>query len=159
MSNLIHCETCGKEIAKQAETCPYCGIKRKKRGFFKTALIVFIVFMTLALIGGLMDEDVQANLELAGIPACDSQEGIYLAKDQIETQIIETHLRMSMQGGGTRSDEIIDVHPLGEVSFNEIDKTRVCEGIAEMQYAGQVRITYTIRLLNDGNYHIAIRKM
>lgn len=80
--NLINCETCGKEIAKKAKVCPYCGIKRSKRGILKTTLIVLIVFVALALVGALKHSDAQkghdnvSNLisESISPPKCDTPE-------------------------------------------------------------------------------------
>lgn len=46
------CKVCGKEVAKSAKTCPYCGAKLKSKGM--GCLIVILVIAFLALIGSLV---------------------------------------------------------------------------------------------------------
>jgi zinc-ribbon domain len=45
---LIKCRECGHEISKKAKTCPNCGGKVKKTGFFLKLLIAFGVLVMLA---------------------------------------------------------------------------------------------------------------
>jgi hypothetical protein len=47
---LIQCKECGEEISKKAEQCPKCGAPRKKKiGFFKGLLILFVVLFFIGL--------------------------------------------------------------------------------------------------------------
>ena len=48
---IIHCHSCGKEIASIAANCPYCGVKQIKK---KSALPPFLlgVLLTLGFVGG-----------------------------------------------------------------------------------------------------------
>lgn len=41
-SKLIHCDVCGKEIARTAKLCPYCGAKNKQRPLYKRPLLVIV---------------------------------------------------------------------------------------------------------------------
>lgn len=54
MAKMIHCKSCGKEIASSAKACPSCGAKNKKP-FYKTVwfwIIVAIVIIGVASAGG-----------------------------------------------------------------------------------------------------------
>lgn len=44
MSKLINCKDCGKEVSKNAKTCPNCGAKVKKKNIF-LGIVVGIVAM------------------------------------------------------------------------------------------------------------------
>ena len=66
MGKLIHCSSCGKEIASSARTCPNCGAKNKKP-FYKTVWFWVIVVIVLAVIGGSSrksDNDSSSNNEV-----------------------------------------------------------------------------------------------
>ncbi len=54
MAKMIHCKSCGKEIAESAKTCPGCGAKNKKP-FYKAVwfwVIVAIIFIGVVAGGG-----------------------------------------------------------------------------------------------------------
>ena len=51
MSRMIHCKTCGAEIAANAKTCPACGAKNKKPIFKRWWFWVVIVLVILAALG------------------------------------------------------------------------------------------------------------
>ena len=54
MAKMVHCKSCGKEIAESAKTCPGCGAKNKKP-FYKAVwfwVIVAIVVIGVAAGGG-----------------------------------------------------------------------------------------------------------
>ncbi len=46
MAKMVNCKACGKEIAKSAKVCPYCGAKRKKH----VVLGIVLLFIGLILI-------------------------------------------------------------------------------------------------------------
>ena len=49
---LVKCEECGKQISDEAESCPSCGAKPEKMGFFRKLFIgLFVIFV----IGAVMD--------------------------------------------------------------------------------------------------------
>lgn len=50
MGKLVHCKTCGAEIAKSAKVCPVCGARRKKHRVLGIVLIIF----SLALLGSVL---------------------------------------------------------------------------------------------------------
>jgi len=50
---LIKCEECGKQISDEAESCPSCGAKPEKMGFFRK---VFLVLFALVVISFMMKE-------------------------------------------------------------------------------------------------------
>lgn len=52
MAKLVKCKTCGKEIAKSAKTCPYCGAKRKGHPVLGVFLAIFGIMLFMAGIGG-----------------------------------------------------------------------------------------------------------
>lgn len=52
MSRMIHCKTCGAEIAANAKTCPACGAKNKKPIFKRWWFIALVVIIILIAIGG-----------------------------------------------------------------------------------------------------------
>lgn len=57
-SKLIHCDVCGKEIARTAKLCPYCGAKNKqqplcKRPWFIIVGAVFVLWIVQLLISGI----------------------------------------------------------------------------------------------------------
>ena len=56
MEKMIHCKSCGKEIAKSAKACPHCGAKAKP-GCFRIVLAVFLIFIGIGLIAGALSED------------------------------------------------------------------------------------------------------
>lgn len=45
--NMKPCKVCGKQIAKKAKTCPYCGAKNKKshKGLIALLIIIFVAAM------------------------------------------------------------------------------------------------------------------
>ena len=49
MATLIACETCGKEIAAEARTCPHCGA-RNKRSHWVINLLLALVLVVLVLV-------------------------------------------------------------------------------------------------------------
>ncbi|WP_116798587.1 zinc ribbon domain-containing protein [Limnohabitans sp. Rim28] len=49
---LVKCEECGKQISDEAESCPSCGAKPEKMGFFRK---LFIGLFVLFVIGSVMD--------------------------------------------------------------------------------------------------------
>jgi hypothetical protein len=49
---LVKCEECGKQISDAAESCPSCGAKPEKMGFFRK---LFIGFFALFVIGSVID--------------------------------------------------------------------------------------------------------
>ena len=51
MAKLVKCKTCGKEIAKSAKTCPYCGAKRKGHPVLGVFLAIFGIMLFMAGIG------------------------------------------------------------------------------------------------------------
>lgn len=58
MSNLITCKDCGKEISKNAKTCPHCGAKIKKLGLIAKVFIGIIgLFVLIMIIGSLAGDD------------------------------------------------------------------------------------------------------
>lgn len=54
MSKFTLCETCGKTIADEAEVCPHCGAKNRKKGFFSCSgcLVGIVLFVVLAIAVG-----------------------------------------------------------------------------------------------------------
>lgn len=62
MSNKIkQCKVCGKEIAKSAKVCPYCGAKNKKPIYKRWWFIVIIVLIVLGALFGGGDSEPTAN--------------------------------------------------------------------------------------------------
>ncbi len=53
MAKMIHCKSCGKEIAKSAKACPHCGAKAKP-GCFRIGLATFLIIIGIGLIFGAM---------------------------------------------------------------------------------------------------------
>lgn len=51
-NKLIHCKTCGAEMASNAKTCPQCGAKNKKPIYKKWWFWVLIVIIIGGIIGG-----------------------------------------------------------------------------------------------------------
>ena len=48
-SKLIPCHDCGKEVSKNAKTCPHCGTKlKRKAGLLGTLVVLFIAFSIFA---------------------------------------------------------------------------------------------------------------
>lgn len=154
-TGLINCETCGKEIAKQARVCPHCGIKRSTRGFFKTTLIVLGIFFFFAFMGALRDDS-------SDIPTCDSAYGIGLAKYSINQKIIERGIDQQTAAWSRGSnasvvnDEVIDIHDAQVVSYDETAKSRSCNGVAETKLTGRVPVSYTFRILNDDTVDVSV---
>lgn len=56
MEKMIHCKSCGKEIASSAKSCPHCGAK-KKPGCLRTALAAFLIFIGIGLIAGALSDN------------------------------------------------------------------------------------------------------
>jgi RNA polymerase subunit RPABC4/transcription elongation factor Spt4 len=53
---LISCKACGKEIARSVKICPHCG-KRNKKQWWTVALILFLVIITLSVLGNITGEN------------------------------------------------------------------------------------------------------
>lgn len=63
MSKMIHCKSCGKEIASSAKNCPSCGAKNKKP-FYKAVwfwVIVVILLIAIASSGGTDENTSDSN--------------------------------------------------------------------------------------------------
>ncbi len=52
MGGIKNCETCGKEIAKNAKACPSCGAKNKKPIYKRPWFIVCMVLLFFFIVGG-----------------------------------------------------------------------------------------------------------
>ncbi len=77
MSKMTNCKTCGKEIAANAKTCPFCGAKNKppiyKRIWF-WLLIVFIVIPAIVGIFGSEENDAPSSTSAIAETAPSSSE-------------------------------------------------------------------------------------
>ena len=45
MEKLIPCKACGKEISKEAKTCPNCGAKNNRFSLWQAILAIFLLFI------------------------------------------------------------------------------------------------------------------
>lgn len=52
MSKLIKCNSCGKEVADTAKSCPGCGAKVKKPIYKRIWFWIIIVFVVIGLASG-----------------------------------------------------------------------------------------------------------
>lgn len=68
MSKLINCKDCGKEVSKNAKTCPNCGAKVKKGGrfFLKILLGFFLFFVLLGIIANLTETENGSSVNKTG---------------------------------------------------------------------------------------------
>ncbi len=64
MSKLVNCKDCGKEVSKNAKTCPNCGAKVKKGGvFLKIVLGLFLFFVFIGIIANLDDNESSSSTQ------------------------------------------------------------------------------------------------
>lgn len=158
---LIKCETCGKEIAKKAKTCPHCGAKRKVsvigRGILAVVITLFILNMLMGMGSG-------------GVPYCDSSYAISLVKMQLQENLINAAVKLdyynatadqgSMYGSSNYSGmamelEIIDVESPKEVAYDENTSTRSCTGtIVSNKWTKPA--SYSLKLLTDGDVYVDV---
>lgn len=54
---MIACKTCGQEIAKSAKACPHCGAKNNTMSVFSVILMIFVVFVTVFLVVGILSDE------------------------------------------------------------------------------------------------------
>lgn len=63
-SKLTECKSCGKEIAKNAKSCPSCGAKNKKPFYKRVWFIALCAFIVIGMIGSIgEDTSTQQNVE------------------------------------------------------------------------------------------------
>ena len=101
---LIHCNACGKEIAKSAKFCPSCGAKNKKP-IFKRWWFWVIVLLLLGSVGNVGNETDRSNAETSGTqiestaPSVDHKiESTPIADTQpVDTIPAETEVQMTTE--------------------------------------------------------------
>lgn len=49
---IISCQTCGKEVAKSAKTCPHCGAKNRKPIYKRFSFYLLIIFALIIMYSG-----------------------------------------------------------------------------------------------------------
>lgn len=75
MSNLFNCKDCGKEISKQAATCPNCGAKVKKNSPILTAFAILIcLFVVCGIIGSFSKSGKTGSSALKSLSAINSSD-------------------------------------------------------------------------------------
>jgi hypothetical protein len=101
------------------------------------------------------------------VPACDSADGIRLAKYKLNQMVEEKEDTLKagfLERGWEREavqqnfqfDRVLDISQASETSYDASKHTRHCKGLAEGQKYGSVNITYHFRALNDGTIDVKV---
>ena len=68
---LVKCEECGKQISDEAESCPSCGAKPEKMGFFRK---IFIGIFALVVISFMMKDNNPSSVKQPEVSTSSSTE-------------------------------------------------------------------------------------
>lgn len=83
IGNMKVCNTCGKELAKNADICPNCGAKQKKKHtVLGIVLIIFGVLLFVSGISGFFEESESPKAVESSIPSSDIQVSVESPKLQ-----------------------------------------------------------------------------
>lgn len=137
--NMIECNTCGKEIAKKAKTCPHCGAKNKskKKGiWWKIPLAGLFLFFTIAVIIGASE-----------FPTCDG----YQAKTDVK-RVFNSGPLVKQLGY-----KMLDIKDVEEIEYDEKLGVRRCRATA-LTNGGETKIRYRFTQQDDGQYWVEARE-
>jgi hypothetical protein len=122
MTHLVACNTCGKEIAKSASTCPHCGARQGMGGFLRFVIWLFGILALLILYAVFFSGP--------RLPTCDSS----TAASEVARAMEDAPM------GRVLGLKLIKITDAREVSAN--DKQRRCRGTAHLSNAQSYPITY-----------------
>jgi RNA polymerase subunit RPABC4/transcription elongation factor Spt4 len=138
VATLIACETCGKEIAAEAKTCPHCGARNKRSGWIVN-LFLGLVIVILVLFIGLVYKN-----RVSPFPDCTSRPAARDFKSTFDGSQYARTLNLSA----------IDVVGQRTVSDDTTSRRRVCQATLMLNNAQNLTYRFTFTLRTNGGYYV-----
>jgi hypothetical protein len=118
-------------------------MKLLQKSLLNTAIVALMVLALFGISGGIKHAapNMAQHYSDDGVPKCDSEEGIGLAKGELNQAY-----------GHEGYEPFIDIDQAQEISYDQEHKKRVCHGMSETQISGheKVMVSYSFRALHDG---------
>ena len=138
MADLTPCETCGKEIAAEARTCPHCGARNKRSGWIINLLLVLVtVVLALFIVR-------TYNNRFNPFPSCTSHRAAGNFKRTFDGSQYARTLNLSA----------IDVIGQKPISDDTASMRRVCQATLMLNNAQTLTYRFTFTLGTNGGYYI-----
>ena len=138
VATLIPCDTCGKEIAAKARTCPHCGARNKRSTWIIT------LFLGLALVALVILTAVVYHNRVHPFPECTSRRAAGDFKTTFDGSQYARTLNLSA----------IDVVGQRAVSDDTTSMRRVCLATLMLNNAQKLTYRFTFTLGTNGGYYI-----
>lgn len=149
MSKMIECKTCGKEIAKNAKSCPGCGAKNKKPIFKRWWFIVIVLIVIIAAVSSGGSKNNQTDTAKETASTSNSKEATQVEKSVPKREVLGVATDLStgtFLGGKDVKAGLYEVTPLdsqGNFTIKSSDgNLKVNEILGKSQDMGvsQVRV-------------------
>ena len=138
MATLKPCETCGKEIAVEARTCPHCGARNKRWAWVVNLLLISVsVVLVLFIVRAYNDR-------FHPFPACTSHRAAGELKSTFDGSPLARTLNLTA----------IDVVRQETISDDTSRQRRVCEAKLMLNNAQSVTYRFTFTPRPNGGYYI-----
>ena len=136
--SLIPCDTCGREIAAEARTCPHCGARNKRSGWLVNLLLALLV------VGLALGVVVVYRNRLNPFPKCTSARAAAEFKRTFDGSPFARTLNLTA----------IDVVAQRTISDDTARSRRVCQATLMLNSSGKVPYRFTFTLRANGGYYI-----
>ncbi len=137
-ASLIPCETCGKQIAAEARTCPHCGARNKRSTWIITLVLGLVLVALVILIGVVYHNRVHP------FPECTSRRAAGDFKTTFD----------GSQYARTLNLTAIDVVGQRAISDDTARMKRVCLATLMLNNAQKLTYRFTFTLNTNGGYYI-----
>ena len=138
MATLTPCETCGKEIAAEARTCPHCGARNKRSGWIINLLLVSVCVVLVLFIVRVY------NNRFSPFPKCTSHRAAGDFKSTFDGSQYARTLNLSA----------IDVVGQRTIFDDTASKRRVCQAKLMLNNAQTLTYRFTFTLRPNGGYYV-----